>query len=1467
VGDERLHPATRTEAGAETVDLPARARFVPGQVLGGRYEVLALLGRGGMGEVWHARDLKLRVEIALKALREDLFRSDRRLELLRQEVRAAREVVSPNVCRVFDLVEVEERELVAMEYVDGRTLLDLLRERGPLELKEAQDIASQFLSGLEAIHRTGLVHRDLKPENIMVTRTGRVVVMDFGLARQEVEGSGSVSGTPAYMSPEQAAGAPVDARADVYSAGVVLAEMVCPEGLTTLESRNNVWQGVRSEPARVPDTPWAPVLKRAVAKDREARFRTAHTLTRALEDVTLRVDLAEDLHPYPGLAAFTETDAEYFFGREAEVEMMWRKLGGPARMLAIVGPSGAGKSSFLRAGLIPAMGPGWAQVLCTPGDSPRAALRRALITDLEGDTEALRELAEGGDGATVSAAARWRRRHDHAMVVVDQFEETFTLNDADEQRRFADLLGRLALEADLFVLLSMRDDFLIHCNRFEGLQPLFAELTALDPPVGTALRRALTQPALRCGYRFEDDRLVDEMLAEVEGERGALPLLAFAAAALWERRDRDSGLITRESYHAIGGVAGALARHAEATLERIGSDRTAVVRELLRNLVTAEGTRAVREWGELLSVFPDAERDEADEVLRALVDARLLTSYELEDEDRGPQRRVEIIHESLLAAWPRLVRWQTQDREGAQLRDELRQAARSWHEHGRQDDRLWTGVACREFELWSERYPGGLSELESEFAAAMRSLAGRRRRRRRLVVASAGAVLLATLAVVTGLWRHSAHQTRLAEASKLITLGHVALEDSRTDAVAYALAALERADTTPARRLALKALWTGPPATVSSVGPAPGQLGLAFSPDGRFLAMGDLEGSVRVHAQTGDVVFEQGEVGRGIPPVVDFSPDGRHLAGSAIPGAAIRIWQTGGWHEVASFQVPGARFGYGVFEADPEDVVTGVVSGADPTARSPQLAFDRWSLEGDRRVHLGGLSLPVPPVSPAQLLVAGRLGLVATALGTEVRIHSLEPFEGEEPRVLVRRAEPLSRVSMAFDPAGERLALAESDGRLSLLPMAEPVDPVVLEVPAGDPMATAFSPDGSRLAQALDPSGVAVWDLEGPAGAGPLVVDRRAATALAFSPDGRWLAVSAGRLELFPVTRRFVRILEGHDGPVATIPSSIAFAADGSALYTQGATDGRVVAWDLTGRQVPGRSVLLQTGPAYGIGLAPDPKGRFVVVSTEEALWSVPTRGGAPQAIDRGERAGRFLVAPQISDSGRFVAGATDYGSPAVQVIDLESDRRWLLEGPGEGPAANWSFDLEDRVVVTRGGVASRWDPPSGATETLVENVQSASPYGDGRLYVLEEGRRWLVDLEDGTRTEFHLQGRAGGWTHQEVGTGTVFARGNRDGSVLVWSDPDSPAHLLVGHEGGSVARISPDGRWIATHGEDGTARLWPMPDLSRAPLHALPHGELVARLRALTNLRAVPDEESYSGYRLEPDLSTPRGWAEVPQW
>ncbi len=580
-----------------------------------------------------------------------------------------------------------------------------------------------------------------------------------------------------------------------------------------------------------------------------------------------------ELNPYPGLASFTEADTDLFFGRDAEVASLWRKITS-RRLLAVIGPSGIGKSSLLRAGVAPRGPSGWRVLVFTPGEEPTLSLARALAPDHAGDPRAVAKLVGFTDPDTALAVvSRWRGHYHEVVLVIDQFEELFTLNTPEVQAGFIDLLRRLVDVADVHVVLAMRDDFLHHCQFFPQIAPIFKDLTPLGIPAGEALRRAIEEPAARMLYRFESEVLVDRMIAEVEGQHGALPLLAFAVNQLWQERDREQRVLTENAYERIGGVAGALAGHAEATLDRIGVDRLPVVREFFRNLVTAEGTRAVRNVGDLTSVFPADSRHAAEEVLRELIDARLLTSYGVNEDESETTRHVEIIHESLLANWPRLVRWQTQDADAAQLRDQLRQAARTWHEHDRSRDLLWTGSAFREFASWRERYPGGLTEVEEAFGEAMARHAERRKRRRQIAVASTFVVLAAVLAVVGGFWRRAVTEGSRADAANLFSLGHLLLEEHPSATIAYAIASLERAENPEVRRLALEALWMGP--TELRLQTA-SYMALDFSPDGRWLATADRDTGAYLWPSTGGAPTKL--EGCDVALEILFGPDGDLVA-------------------------------------------------------------------------------------------------------------------------------------------------------------------------------------------------------------------------------------------------------------------------------------------------------------------------------------------------------------------------------------------------------------------------------------------------------------------------------------------------------------------------------------------------------------------------------------------------------------
>ncbi|MGA2148940.1 MAG: serine/threonine-protein kinase [Bryobacteraceae bacterium] len=202
-------------------------RFAPGALLAGRYRIVALLGKGGMGEVYRADDLQLDQPVALKLLPESLSRNGEAIARFRNEVRTARQVSHPNVCRVYDLTEIEGLYVLSMEYVDGEDLGSLLRRIGRLPSDKALEIARKLCAGLAAAHEKGVLHRDLKPSNIMLDGRGQVLLTDFGLAglAGEIEGSEVRNGTPAYMAPEQLAGLEVTVKSDIYALGLVLYEI------------------------------------------------------------------------------------------------------------------------------------------------------------------------------------------------------------------------------------------------------------------------------------------------------------------------------------------------------------------------------------------------------------------------------------------------------------------------------------------------------------------------------------------------------------------------------------------------------------------------------------------------------------------------------------------------------------------------------------------------------------------------------------------------------------------------------------------------------------------------------------------------------------------------------------------------------------------------------------------------------------------------------------------------------------------------------------------------------------------------------------------------------------------------------------------------------------------------------------------------------------------------------------------
>jgi len=267
----------------------ADARIAPGTLLHGRYRIVGLIGRGGMGEVYRADDVKLGQSVALKFLPESLARDAEARAGFYAEVRLGRQVSHPNVCRLYDLIEVDGYHCLSMEYVDGEDLATLLRRIGHLPADRCVDFARDLTAGLAAAHDQGVIHRDLKPANIMVDGKGRAVITDFGIAALADDARAGSAGTPAYMAPEQLAGAPASVRSDLYALGLVLRETISGERLFDGLSVESI--KARHASAAAPELPrtssdipsaLAAVVQRCTAHDPELRPPSAQAVLAAL---------------------------------------------------------------------------------------------------------------------------------------------------------------------------------------------------------------------------------------------------------------------------------------------------------------------------------------------------------------------------------------------------------------------------------------------------------------------------------------------------------------------------------------------------------------------------------------------------------------------------------------------------------------------------------------------------------------------------------------------------------------------------------------------------------------------------------------------------------------------------------------------------------------------------------------------------------------------------------------------------------------------------------------------------------------------------------------------------------------------------------------------------------------------------------------------------------------------------------
>ncbi len=1394
------------------------------------YDFREAIGAGAYGEIFRAVQPSIGREVAVKVIRRRFANDPQFIRRFKAEAQTIARLEHPHIVPLYDYWRGPEGAFLVMRFLRGGSLADSLAD-GPWTLSRAHLLIDQLAAALHAAHRQGVVHRDIKPANILFDEAGYAYLSDFGIAT-DLHGDsllaieGEFLGTPDYISPEQLYNEPVTPQTDIYSLGAVLYELLSGEKPYSDRSMLAVMQSHTNDsfPPVVTARPDLPlgidaVIQRATARQPEDRYGSALEMAAAFRGVVGSVDETpggvdqividtaaaggEIANPYKGLSPYGEADARDFYGRDLLTGSLIAHLA-RSRFLAVVGPSGSGKSSVVKAGLVPALREGalpgsenWYVATMTPGTHPLEELELALWPIAVDPPPSLVAPMERDRRGMLRTIRRILPREENAqlLLVIDQFEELFTLAGDEQRDYFLDSLQEALADphAPLRVVVTLRADFYDRPLQVGYIAELFKAHTELVLPLTREeLAQAIQEPAKRAGVRFEEG-VVTAIIADSNDQVGALPLMQYALTELFAARL--AGVIRQRSYAEIGGVTGALERRAEEIYEGLSAEEQEATRQFFLRLVTlgegVEDTRRRARMSELsqlalessgqrenqglhesaqLENVPISAGHNPQSAVELYAEARLLIF------DRDPLTReptVEVAHEALLREWGRLRAWLEESRDDVRLERLLAGSSIEWEEADRDEGYLLRGARLSQYEVWRQGTSVALTQNERDFLEA--SLAARRRREAEEAARSQRELETAQQLAETERMRaeegeqaaHSLRKRALFLAGALVVAALLAAAAFFAWQQAGENAALAQRSALESQSLALA---SGAQAA---------------------LADDDTDQALMLALAANDVAD---------PPAL-----ARELLYEAAmtPGTQRRIETGGGW----------------LWAMDVHPLTRRIASGGDDatvTISDMDSGKELMVLSGGHSDSLGDVVF----APDGERLLSGSYD------------DTLVLWDLTSGEVIRRMQNPTGDVNSLALSADGRMAVAGTEGGAATLWDMASGDLLseLVHNPDVQVILVAFSADGRLVASSAEDGSAVIWDVASREVLHSVQVLDGVLFGVAFSPDSQMLA-AGGQDD----TVRLYDVQSGEQiGELDGLTDwlfNLDFSEDGSQLL--GASrDGSVMLWDIATQQLQ-HSFIGKDGRALDVHVVDENTAVSSSSSGTLRVWDLPDRRLREQ-IDSGD----FLSSAAASSDDRLLALGLNQ---VIRLIDAASgvvladlpmpEGSNLVERRGDVTALTFDATGEHLLAATDGGELILWAVVDGLEIRRFEGHEQRihalafSPDGRSFLSAADDQQLILWDVATGeilfrytnptdtiNSVAFSPDGQA-----FAAGMGTFrFAAAEidpdkMDTGIVVWdANTLQEVMRLEGHDGPVIAlAFTPDGSRLLSGSIDTTMRLW----------------------------------------------------------